>query len=134
MWWELNKSVNLTAQSGVLLNLFVHWYEISTSFLGYLSNSCGKSRLRKIGKLLRALVIPGIRSEISRASTNKLEETTYVFFVTIIFKTWNNIPSIVFYCFTTGLMYDNFFRKGFKSIMSSVVMEEVVGKKITYAS
>ena len=27
----------LTAQSGVLLNLFVHWYEISTSFLDYLT-------------------------------------------------------------------------------------------------
>ena len=53
----------------------------------WVSNSCGKSRLRKIGKLLRALVILGIRSEMSRASTNKLEETTCVFFVTILFKT-----------------------------------------------
>ena len=53
----------------------------------WVSNSCGKSRLRKIGKLLRALVILGTRSEISRARTNKLEETTFVFFVAIIFKT-----------------------------------------------
>ena len=84
----------------------------------WVSNSSGKSRLRKIGKLLRALVILGIRSEISWASTNKLEETTCVFFVTIIVKTWSNIPSIVFYCFSTGLMHDNSFRKGFKSILS----------------
>ena len=133
MWWEPNKRV-YPAYSEVLLNLLIHWYEISTSFLGYLSKSCGESRLKKIVKLLRVLVILGIRSKISRASTNKLEETICVFFVTIILKTWNNIPSIVFYCFSTGLMYDNFFRKGFKSIMILVVMEGVVGKKITWAS
>ena len=62
----------------------------------WVSNSCGKSRLRKIRKHLRALVILGTRSDISRASTNQLEENTCVFFVTIIFKTRKNIPSIVF--------------------------------------
>ena len=102
----------------------------SFNIFSWVLNSWGKSRLRKIGKL----VILEIRSEISLASTNEVEETTCVFFVTIILKTWNNIPSIVFYCFLTGLMYDNFFRKGFKSIMSLVVMERVVGKKITWAS
>ena len=78
------------------------------NIFSWISNSCGKSILRKIGR----------RSEISRAGTNKLEGTICVTFVTITFKTWDNIPSIVFCCFLTGLMYDNFFRKGFKSIMS----------------
>ena len=62
------------------------------------SNSRGKSekKQRKTGKRLRALDILGTRSEIFRASTKKLEEITCVLFVTIIFKTWNNILSIVF--------------------------------------
>ena len=57
------------------------------SIFPWVSNRCGKSRLKKLGKLLKALVIIGIKSEISRASTSNLEETACVFFVPITLKT-----------------------------------------------
>ena len=41
----------------------------------------------------------GPKSENFQPSTNKLEESPYVFFLNIVLKTWNITYSIVFCCF-----------------------------------
>ena len=57
-----------------------------------------------VRKIRRELNTPGTNSKNLRQSINKLEETPCVFFVTIVFKAWNNTPSFVFCYFTIGLM------------------------------
>ena len=57
-----------------------------------------------VRKILRAPNTLGTNSKNLRQSINKLEETPCVFFVTIVFKAWDNTSSFVFYCFTIGLM------------------------------
>ena len=60
------------------------------------SESCQKSRAKNIGKFLSVLDVLGTKSENFQPSTNILEKIPCIFFVNIMWKTENNIPSIVF--------------------------------------
>ena len=70
-----------------------------------------RARARTVGKIVRVQNDLGTKSENFRKSAKNLEETPCVFLVTILLKSLNNIPSIVFH-FSIGLIYSNFlFRK-----------------------
>ena len=72
--------MNLTTHSGMFLNLVVHGYEILASFLGHLTAVENPEQ----GSSENFYECQwGTESENLKPSTNKLEETPCLFFVTI---------------------------------------------------
>ena len=96
-------------------------------------SSSRTSRAGNLGKFLKALNVLGTKSNNFQPSTNRLEKTRCIFFVTIVWKT-GKFLLLFSGSFWIDLMFGNFLKESLHTFWIRWWWRGLVGKKIMYAS
>ena len=87
--------VVVTQQKDKSKNPFRSFFKPCCTFVWNFKLFPTASKSKEVGKLIAL----GTKSDDFLPSKNKLGETLCIVFVTVVLKTWNNVLSVVFYCF-----------------------------------